>query len=75
MSREPGVERVFRNARAAGGPLADLAVGGGKFLAVTPAAGAPVSPGEVDLEGRVVLPGFIESHIHLDKAFLEERRP
>lgn len=88
MSREPGVprvERVFRNARAAaGGPLADLAVGGGRFLAVTPAAGAPAGPPgdvghppieEVDLEGRVVLPGFIESHIHLDKAFLEERRP
>ncbi|MBI2176755.1 MAG: amidohydrolase family protein [Candidatus Tectomicrobia bacterium] len=88
MSREPGVsrvERVFRNARAAaGGPLADLAVGGGRFLAVTPAAGAPAGPPgdaghppieEVNLEGRVVLPGFIESHIHLDKAFLEERRP
>ncbi|MEK6712264.1 MAG: amidohydrolase family protein [Nitrospinota bacterium] len=70
------VETVFRNARVTPeGPLADLAVGEGKFLRVAPAAPAPPGPGEVDLEGRVVLPGFIESHIHLDKAFLEERRP
>lgn len=29
----------------------------------------------LDAGGRVVLPGFIESHIHPDKAFLEERMP
>jgi cytosine/creatinine deaminase len=36
-----------------------------------PFPGAPVP----DAEGRVVVPGFIESHIHPDKAFLEERMP
>ena len=66
----------FREGRLrAGGPLADLAVGGGKFLGVAPASAAPLRIGEMDLGGRVALPGFIESHIHLDKAFLEERRP
>lgn len=30
---------------------------------------------EIDAEGNVVLPTFIESHIHPDKAFLEERKP
>lgn len=30
---------------------------------------------EIDAEGRVVLPTLIESHIHPDKAFLEERMP
>ena len=75
MDGGAGVEAVFRNARlTAGGPLADLAVGGGKFMGVTTASAAPLRAGEVDLEGRVALPGFIESHIHLDKAFLEERR-
>lgn len=30
---------------------------------------------EIDCEGRVVLPGLVEGHIHPDKAFLEERKP
>ena len=30
---------------------------------------------EIDAKGRVVLPTLIESHIHPDKAFLEERMP
>lgn len=29
----------------------------------------------IDCDGRVVLPGLIEGHIHPDKAFLEERKP
>lgn len=66
---------LFRGARVeADGPLVDLLVEGGRFAAASPEA---VPPGAevVDLVGRVVLPGFVESHIHLDKAFLEERRP
>ena len=27
------------------------------------------------MAGRIVLPSLVESHIHLDKAFLDERRP
>src|SRR5690349_20336351 len=30
---------------------------------------------EIDAEGRVALPGFIELHLHLDKAFLYNRLP
>lgn len=29
----------------------------------------------IDCKGKVVLPGLIESHIHPDKAFLEDRKP
>jgi cytosine/creatinine deaminase len=37
-------------------------------------------PGEradevLDCEGRAVLPGFVEAHLHLDKALLDERMP
>ncbi len=71
-----GREVVFRGARVdAGGPLVDLAIRDGIFSSVGPGGEPPPESGVVDLEGRVVLPGFIESHIHLDKAFLEERRP
>ena len=30
---------------------------------------------EIDAEGRVALPGFIEPHLHLDKAFFHNRLP
>jgi len=30
---------------------------------------------EIDAEGRVALPGFIEPHLHLDKAFFHRRLP
>ena len=29
----------------------------------------------IDAEGRVVSPGFVESHIHLDKALIADRKP
>lgn len=60
-------DRLFRGARRADGRLADLAVGDGRF----------VEPGRlnpdhevVDLDGLLVLPAFVEGHIHLDKSFV-----
>ncbi|MCZ8183927.1 MAG: amidohydrolase family protein [Beijerinckiaceae bacterium] len=46
----------------------DIAVSRGRILAIERriVADAPV----VDLQGRAVLPGFVETHIHLDKACL-----
>ena len=71
-----GGEVIFRGARVdADGPLVDLAIRDGKFLSTESRGGSSPEAEVVDLDGRLVLPGFIESHIHLDKAFLEERRP
>jgi len=40
------------------------------------AAGTLPNPGEVlDAQGRAVVPGFVETHLHLDKALLDERMP
>ena len=58
---------LFRNAYIENAPeLADIRVTDGRFDQIAPAL-APM-PGEetVDLEGRLVLPPFIESHVHLD---------
>lgn len=69
-------ETIFKRARVdADGPLADLRVRDGAFVSVGPDAGPAEGAAEVDLAGAAVLPAFIESHIHLDKAFLEERSP
>ncbi|PBC00617.1 amidohydrolase family protein [Mesorhizobium sp. WSM3860] len=63
----------FLNAKLADGSLADLTVADGRFGAITPAAnaaGAP--PGAVDLAGQLVLPAFVEGHIHLDTSFYDD---
>ena len=37
------------------------------------AAGDAAARETIDLGGRVLTPGLVESHIHLDKAFLDDR--
>jgi len=58
----------FLNAKLADGSLADLTVTGGRFSDITPAAKSAM-PGSVDLAGLLVLPAFVEGHIHLDTSF------
>ena len=56
--------------------LADLAVTDGRIAAVTPHDPRHSTPAAVliiEARGRVVTPGLVESHIHLDKALLSER--
>ncbi len=63
-------ERVFRNALLADGATADLAVRDGRFVerdAIGDAADV------VDLGGLLMLPGFVDGHIHLDKSFVGDR--
>lgn len=59
----------FLNARLADGTLADLAVTGGRFSVITAANSATPPPGAIDLAGQLVLPAFVEGHIHLDTSF------
>jgi cytosine deaminase len=55
--------------------LVDLVVEGGRITVIRahdPAA--PLGAGRiVEARGRLVTPGLVEAHIHLDKAFLSER--
>ena len=52
------------------GPL-DIAIEAGRIAAIEPAIAADAET--LDLGGRLVVPGFVESHIHLDKACISER--
>ena len=69
MSAQPILDLVFRNAllRSATAPV-DIGVSGGRIAAIEPRLGCEAV--EVDVGGRLVLPGFVDSHIHLDKACL-----
>ncbi len=71
-SHMPGLRAVDRDGFA----LADIAVEQGRIAEVAP-AGAQ-SFGEAPraaLDGRIVLPTFIDAHTHLDKAHIWKRAP
>lgn len=67
---------IVRNARlfdaGPGDPLVDIGVSAGRYAAIAPALEGDT--GEVlDVAGAVVSPGFVETHIHLDKTCILER--
>jgi cytosine/creatinine deaminase len=54
----------------AGVPV-DVGIAAGRIVAIEPAL---TGDGEIiDLGGRLIVPGFVESHIHLDKACILDR--
>jgi cytosine deaminase len=58
------------NARLADGRLADIEIAGGRITAIAAAAGAPATPDRLDLDGKLLAPGFVDGHVHLDKTLL-----
>ena len=64
---------VLRGAQLADrdGP-ADIVMEGGRITSVGDAHSVRARE-TIDLGGRVVTPGLVEAHIHLDKAFLDDR--
>ncbi|HEY8548156.1 MAG TPA: amidohydrolase family protein, partial [Acidimicrobiales bacterium] len=70
---------VVRHARRRDGSPCDLVVAGGRIAAVEPpgAAAAPTGTGatELDAGGGLVLPAFVNVHLHLDKTRLGDRLP
>ena len=66
-----GADLVLRRARLRGREaLADIAIVDGRIADIgTVGSGRE----EIDAAGRLVTPGLVESHIHLDKALLDDR--
>lgn len=57
----------LRNAELLGdGRLADVHVEGQRVARITPPGEIPSGEGDVDLRGRVLLPGLVNAHDHLD---------
>ena len=68
------MDLILSNARIAGDeqePPADIGVEAGRIAAI--ARHLAAQGAEIDLQGRLVSPGFIETHIHLDKSCLLDR--
>ncbi len=68
------MDLILRNARVAGQedrPPVDIGIEQGRIIAIQP--GLAADGKEIDVRGRLVSPGFIETHIHLDKSCLLDR--
>jgi cytosine deaminase len=60
---------ILRNARVVDRDgVADIGIANGRFTAIE--ANLPTGAPEEDVKGRLVIPGFVETHIHLDKSCL-----
>jgi cytosine deaminase len=70
-------DTILRNGRIAGRehePV-DIGMRNGRIAAIAPALEAGASDGtrDIALEGRLVIAGFVETHIHLDKSCISDR--
>ena len=63
------IDTLFTNAKFADGSVNDFAVSNGRITSIVPAGSAVSSGVAVDLGGALVVPGFVEGHIHLDTSF------
>lgn len=69
MTTQTAFDLIFRNAllRSSATPV-DIGVKGGRIAAIAPKLASEAVA--VDLGGHLALPGFVDTHIHLDKACL-----
>ncbi|KQS59392.1 cytosine deaminase [Rhizobium sp. Leaf371] len=66
-------ETLFTHARLIDGTLCDITVAGGRITAIAP-AGTPSAIAQiVEIGGALLVPGFVEGHIHLDTSFYGDR--
>ncbi|WP_407165760.1 amidohydrolase family protein [Bradyrhizobium sp. ORS 111] len=69
MSVKSAFDLVFRNAVTRASPAAvDIGIADGRIAAIAPRLACEAV--EIELGGRLALSGFVDTHIHLDKACL-----
>jgi len=67
------LDLVLRGCRIAGktGERRDIGIAGRRIAEIAPAIAADARV--IELDGRLALPGFVETHIHLDKSHISDR--
>jgi len=69
------VDLLIRNVRVHDDrPTTDIGINAGRIVAIERDIAEPAAQ-TIDAGGRAAVPGFIEPHLHLDKAFLHRRLP
>lgn len=67
------IETLFTNAKLADGSVKDIGVAGGRIVSIAPAGAGGEAGRRVDIAGALLVPGFVEGHIHLDTSFYGDR--
>ena len=70
----PSFDLLLQGCRLPDGRLVDLGTLDGKIAEIGSLTGHPAHRA-VECGGRVLTPGLVDAHIHLDKALLSERVP
>ena len=67
------MDLILKNARSAADPstLVDIGIDAGRIVAME--RGLAAEAETIDVDGRLVAPGFVETHIHLDKSCILDR--
>lgn len=60
---------IFTNAKLADGLLRDIHVENGRITAIEPVSPQSAGSDNIDIAGELLIPGFVEGHIHLDTSF------
>ncbi|MBB3407368.1 cytosine deaminase [Rhizobium sp. BK316] len=68
-----GTETVFANAKLADGTLNDIVVQDGRITAIRPTGSDASAANVVDINGALLVPSFVEGHIHLDTSFYGDK--
>lgn len=66
---------VLRDARIDDDGLVDIEIADGRISRIGRAGTAASAVADIPCDGRVVIPGLIEPHLHLDKALLDREQP
>lgn len=69
------VDIILKKVRLADNqPLVDVGISSGTIAAIEPDITAEAAE-VIEADGRVLIPGLVESHLHLDKALIADRKP
>jgi cytosine deaminase len=69
MTTKTAFDLIFRRAVTPSSAVpVDIGVSAGRIVAIAPRLESESA--EIDVAGRLVLPGFVDTHVHLDKACL-----
>jgi cytosine deaminase len=63
-------ELIIQSARLTNNTLVDLALGGGVVQAIYPPKSTAVAKNVLFADGKVLLPGLVDAHVHLDKTYV-----